>query len=86
MPSLLRYVIRLAVLTAGAGLVTYGVITWHYEDYTTHGVWLYDNGWKPHAMHLLVIGTCMMPMAMWDIFVLEQRRAELRRGAAGEHD
>ncbi len=78
-PTLLRYLIRLAVLTIGVALVTYGVITWHYQDFTTQGVWLYDNGWKPHATHLLVIGTCVVPMALWDIFVLEQHRAEQSR-------
>ena len=78
-PTLLRYATRFAVLTAGVALAIYGAITWHYQDFTTQGVWLYDNGWKPHATHLLVVGMCAIPMALWGIFELEQRRAALKR-------
>ena len=78
-PTLLRYSIGLAVLTIGVALVTCGAITWHYQDFSTQGVWLYDNGWKPHPTHLLVIGTCVIPLALWNIFLLEQRRVEWRQ-------
>ena len=78
-PTLLRYSIGLAILTIGVALVVCGAITWHYEDFAVQGVWLHDNGWKPHPTHLLVIGTCMIPLALWDIFLLEQRCIALRR-------
>ena len=78
-PRLLRYSIRMAVLTIGFAFVTYGAIAWHYQDFATQGVWLYDNGWMPHPMHFLVFGMCVIPLALWDIFVLEQGRAASRR-------
>ena len=76
----------MAVLAIGVAFVTYGAIAWHYQDFATHGVWLYDNGWKPHPMHFLVIGTCVTPLALWDIFMLEQRRAVRRQAAYPARD
>ena len=77
--ALLRYSIRMAVLTIGVAFVTYGAVAWHYQDFATHGAWLYDNGWKPHPMHFLVIGIGTIPLALRDIFVLEQGRTAQRQ-------
>ena len=87
-PTLLRYAVRFAVLTGGVALVIYGAITWYYQDFSAQGLWLYDNGWRPHATHYLVAGMCGIPTALWDIFVLEQRRAARaeQTGKAAEVD
>ena len=70
----LRYLVRLLLLSVGVALVTYGVIAWHFEGLSLRGFWLYDNGWRPHPVHLLVVGLTLMPLALWDIFVMEARR------------
>lgn len=82
-PTLLRYAIRFAALAGAVALVTYGAITWYYQDFSAQGLWLYDNGWRPHATHFLVVGICGIPIALWDIFALEQRRAA-RAGQVGK--
>ena len=70
----LRYLVRLLLLTIGVAFVTYGAIAWHYQDLSLRGFWLYDNGWRPHPIHLLVLGLTIIPLAMWDIFALEAMR------------
>ena len=70
----LRYLVRLIWLTIGVALVTYGAIDWHYQDLSLRGFWLIDNDWRPHPVHLLVLGLTIIPFAMWDIFVLEALR------------
>lgn len=70
----LRYLARMLLLTIGIALVTYGAIDWQYRDFAMQGVWLYDNGWQPHPIHILVAGVAIVPLAMWDIFSLEAMR------------
>ena len=70
----LRYLVRLFWLTIGVALVTYGAIDWHYQDLSLRGFWLVNNDWRPHPIHLLVLGLTIVPFAMWDIFVLETLR------------
>ena len=67
----LRYLARMLLLTIGIALVTYGAIDWQYRDFAMRGIWLYDNGWQPHPIHVLVAGIAIVPLAMWDIFSLE---------------
>ena len=56
------------LLTAAAALATYGVIGWHDSGLSMVGLLLYDNGWRPHPLHLLVLGLGALPPAMWEIF------------------
>ena len=56
------------LLTAAAALATYGVIGWHDSGLSMAGLLLYDNGWRPHPLHLLVLGLGALPPAMWEIF------------------
>lgn len=63
-PRLRHYLL----LTAAAALATYGVIGWHDSGLSMTGLLLYDNGWRPHPLHLLVLGLGALPPAMWEIF------------------
>ena len=66
-----RLLPRLFALTLGFALATYGAMDWHYRDLTMHGLWLYDNGWRPHPVHLLVLGLCMVPVSLWQILAID---------------
>ena len=66
-----RLLPRLLALTLGFALATYGAMDWHYRDLTMHGLWLYDNGWRPHPVHLLVLGLCMVPVSLWQILAID---------------
>lgn len=75
-----RLLPRLFALTIGFALATYGAMDWHYRDLTMAGIWLYDNGWQPHPLHLLVLGLCAIPIALWQILIIDleaQARAHL---------
>lgn len=61
------------LLTAAAALATYGVIGWHDSGLSMVGLLLYDNGWRPHPLHLLVLGLGALPPAMWEIFWQDAR-------------
>ena len=55
-------------LTIAAALATYGLLAWHDSGLSMEGLLLYDNGWRPHPLHLLVLGIGALPPAMWEIF------------------
>ena len=67
----LKYLYHMSILILGVALITYGVIDWYDQGLTLEGLLLYDNGWRPHPIYLLTIGLSMVPMSMWEIFVLE---------------
>lgn len=71
----LRYLVRFMLLSLGVALVTYGAIAWHYEGLSLRGFLLYDNGWRPHPIHLIIVGLTLMPLSLWDIFVMEAMRS-----------
>ena len=77
-----RLLLHFLLLTAAVALVAYGLAAWQYEAFTLDGVLLYDNGWRPHPLHFLVVGIAMTPPAMWEIFALEVRSASHRANAA----
>ena len=64
------------LLTAAAALATYGVIGWHDSGLSMAGLLLYDNGWRPHPLHLLVLGLGALPPAMWEIFWQDARHRD----------
>lgn len=70
----LKYLYHMSVLTFGVALITFGAIDWHDQALTLRGLLLYDNGWRPHPIYLLTIGLSMVPLSMWQIFVLEIHR------------
>lgn len=71
----MRYFIRFALLMVGVALATLGLLYWQDQGFSFDGLWLYDNGWRPHALHILVIGIAMIPPAMWEVFLLDTTRA-----------
>ena len=82
-----RYFVRYGVLTLGVTLTTFGLITWAARDFDLGGFWLYDNDWRLHPVHLLILGIGLTPQAIWEIFVLETiRNARSGRGARPASD
>ena len=80
-----RLLPRLFALTLGFALATYGAMEWHYRDLTMHGLWLYDNGWRPHPVHLLVLGLCMVPVSLWQILAIDlEAQAQARQDSEAE--
>ena len=86
--------IAYALLTGAMASICYGLIAWHATAFDMQGVWLYDNGWRPHPVHFIALGIGVAAPVVWDIFVLalvagerrydaKQRRASERAENAG---
>lgn len=73
--QLLRYLLRLGLLTAGFALATMGLLSWQAEGFTLVSFWPFSNLLTPHPLHLLIVGIAIIPPTLWDIFLLEQARA-----------
>ncbi len=69
----MRYFLRFLLLTLGFALTTAGLMSWHADDFSFHGVWLVDNDFRLHPLHLLILGLAMIPPALWEIFLLEHQ-------------
>lgn len=82
MPGPVRLLIRLVVLAAASSAVAYGLLAWQHQGFTLVGVWLVDNDWRVHPVHILVVGIGLIPPTMWDIFTMEMDAA--RRGSDEE--
>lgn len=78
MPGMLRLLTRLVILAAAVAAVTYGLLAWQHEAFTLEGLWLFDNGWRAHPLHFLVIGIGLIPPVMWEIFAMDLRAARRR--------
>ena len=82
-----RLVPRLFALTVGFALATYGAVDWHYRDLSMAGFWLVDNGWRPHPLHLLMLGLCAIPVALWQILAIDlETQARQRAEDAANSD
>ena len=69
-PSI-RLAPRLLVLAAGFAMATYGALDWHYHDLSMAGFWLVDGDWRLHPLHLLMLGLCAIPVALWQILAID---------------
>lgn len=69
----MKYFLRFLLLTLGFALTTAGLMFWHAQSFTFHGVLLVDNDWRLHPLHLLILGLAMIPPALWEIFLLEHQ-------------
>ena len=69
----MRYLLRFLLLTFGFALTTLGLVYWQHQGFEFEGLWLVDNGFRPHPLHIMVIGIALIPTAMWEIFVLDSR-------------
>jgi hypothetical protein len=67
----MRYLSRFLLLTVGFALIAAGLMLWHSNGFSFHGLWLVDNNYQPHGLHLLILGLAMVPPALWEIFLLE---------------
>jgi hypothetical protein len=69
----MKYLSRFLLVVAGFALITAGLMMWRATGFSFEGVWFFDNGYRPHALHLLILGLAMVPPALWEIFLLEQQ-------------
>ncbi len=67
----MKYLTRFLLLLIGFALTTAGLMMWRAIGFSFEGIWLVDNGYRPHALHLLILGLAMIPPSLWEIFVLE---------------
>jgi hypothetical protein len=67
----MKYLGRFLLLTAGFALTSAGLMMWRAVDFSFEGIWFFDNGYRPHALHLLMLGLAMIPPTLWEIFLLE---------------
>lgn len=71
-----QYLLRLALLTLGVALATMGLLTWQAQGFALATLWPFARAFEPHPVHLLVLGIALIPPSLWDIFMLETRRAQ----------
>jgi hypothetical protein len=67
----MKYLTRFLLLLIGFALTTTGLMMWRAIGFSFEGIWFVDNGYRPHALHLLILGLAMIPPSLWEIFVLE---------------
>lgn len=70
----MRYLTRFLLLMVGFALTTAGLMMWRSVGFSFDGIWFVDNGYRPHGLHLLILGLAMIPPSLWEIFVLEMRQ------------
>lgn len=76
-----RVVIAYLLLAAAVASLSYGLIDWHANAFSAEGLWLYNNGWRPHAVHFIALGISLIAPALWDIFTLALAASERRYDA-----
>lgn len=69
----MKYLTRFLLLMIGFALTTAGLMMWRAVGFSFDGIWLVDNDYRPHALHVLILGLAMIPPALWEIFLLEVR-------------
>ena len=77
----MRYLLRFTLLCAATGLTSFGLAYWQHTGFSMEGLWLVDNDYRPHAVHILALGLAMIPTTIWEIFLLDSRRANTERDA-----
>ena len=70
----MKYLTRFLLLMMGFALTTAGLMMWRSIGFSFDGIFLFDNDYRPHALHLLVLGIAMIPPSLWEIFLLESQR------------
>ena len=74
----MKYLTRFLLLTAGFALTAAGLMMWRATGFSFEGLLLYDNGYRPHALHVLILGLAMIPPTLWEIFLLEHQAQDER--------
>lgn len=67
----MKYLTRFLLLMTGFALTTAGLMMWRASGFSFDGIWFFDNDYRPHALHLLILGVAMIPPSLWEIFLLE---------------
>ena len=70
----MKYLAPFLLLIAGSALTTVGLILWQGKAFAFTAMWTLANGL--HPLFVLIIGIAMIPPALWEIFLLEQRRRD----------
>ena len=70
----MKYLTRFLLLMTGFALTTAGLMMWHATGLSFDGIWFIDNDYRPHALHVLILGLAMIPPSLWEIFILESGR------------
>lgn len=71
----MRYLLRFILLCVAGALTSFGLVYWHDTGFSMEGFWLVDNGFRPHPVHILALGLAMIPTTIWEIFLLDLKRA-----------
>ncbi len=67
----MKYLAAFLLLAAGSALTTAGLAMWHDQAFTFAGLWTMSDGL--HPIFVLIVGIAMIPPALWEIFLLENR-------------
>jgi hypothetical protein len=67
----MKYALRYSLLMLAFALTTFGLMGWQAVEFSFEGIWYFDNDYRVHAMHILILGLAMIPPALWEIFLLE---------------
>jgi len=74
----MKYLLRFLLLALGFALTTGGLMLWHAQGFSFDGVWFFDDGFRLHPLHLIVLGLAIIPPTLWEIFLLEARQTDER--------
>ena len=67
----MKYFVRFLLLAAGFALTTSGLMLWQADAFSFEGIWRFSD--RVHPIYFLIIGIAMIPPALWEIFLLENR-------------
>jgi hypothetical protein len=70
---MLRYLVRYGLLVGAFALTSFGLMQWQSVSFDTHRVWPFADAMTLHPLHCLLIGLVMIPLSLWEIFLLEPR-------------
>jgi hypothetical protein len=68
-----RYLLRCALLTGAFALTSFGLLQWQAQGFAIDGIWEFTTPARLHPVYLLVFGVAMIPLSLWEIFLLEPR-------------
>jgi hypothetical protein len=69
----MRYFWRFLLLATGFAFTTAGLVAWRDIGFRYDDVWPLAGAPALHPLHLLAVGLGMIPLAIWEIFLLERR-------------
>jgi hypothetical protein len=70
---MLRHLLRYALLVVAFTLTSFGLMQWQSAHFDTHAVWPFAPTMTLHPLHWLLLGLVMIPLSLWEIFLLEPR-------------